>query len=77
MGNKLHRDASVYYEYEYPNQNTNATFGTGPLTNFGTVEFPNDFTGLTEVFITQTAVQNGVVGVNTLLDDVCITIYDE
>ena len=62
------------YEYEYPNQNTNYTFGNGPLVDFGAVVLPNNFKGLTSVFLTITANQNDVVGVNILLDDVCVSV---
>ncbi len=71
VGNKPSGAPSVTYEYEYPNQDTS---GTGPLATFGTVTFPNNFHGLSEVFISLTAVQNAVDGVNPLLDDVCLSI---
>lgn len=73
VGNKPKGAPSVVYQYEYPNQNTNPGPST-PLADFGKVTLPNDFTGLTEVFISLTSVQNGVIGVNTLLDDVCVSI---
>jgi len=72
VGNKRSGAASVTYEYEYPNQNTNP--GTGPLATFGTVTFPKNFDGLTEVFISLTQVQNDVLGVDPLLDNVCLSI---
>ena len=71
VGNKAAGAASVVYQYEYPNQNTNQG---APLTPFGTVTLPTNFNGLTEVFISLTSVQNDVEGVNTLLDDVCLSI---
>ena len=61
------------YEYEYPNQNTKLGPGV-PLATFGTVTFPKNFKGLTEVFISLTSVQNDVDGVDPLLDDVCLSI---
>ncbi|KAL2047484.1 hypothetical protein ABVK25_011468 [Lepraria finkii] len=64
---------TVTYEYEYPNQNTNSS-PIGPPTPFGDVTLPKTFTGLTEVFLTLTDVQNGVLGVNILLDNVCVTV---
>lgn len=71
MGNKRNGGASVTFEYEYPNQDTNPN---APLTPFGTVTFPKNFKGLSEVFISLTAVQNDVNGVDPLLDDVCLSI---
>ena len=64
---------TVTYEYEYPNQNTNYS-PIGPPTPFGDVTLPKTFTGLTEVILTLTAVQNDVIGVNILLDNVCATV---
>ena len=61
------------YEYEYPNQITNPGPGT-PVTPFGRVTLPGNFKGLDEVFMTTTNVQNGVIGVDLLLDDVCLSI---
>lgn len=76
VGNKPNGKDSVVYEYEYANQNTNFTFGDGPLVDFGRAVLPKNFAGLTEVFLTLTSVQNGVAaeGVNILLDNVCLTI---
>lgn len=73
VGNKPSGAASVTYEYEYPNQNTNPGSNSS-LATFGTVTFPKNFNGLSEVFISLSAVQNDVVGVNPLLDDVCLSI---
>lgn len=73
MGNKGSGAASVTYEYEYPNQDTNPASGTS-LATFGTITFPKNFKGLTEVFISLTAVQNDVLGVDPLIDDVCLSI---
>lgn len=73
VGNKRNGGASVTYEYEYPNQNTNPGPGV-PLATFGTVTFPKNFKGLSEVFISITSVQNNVIGVDPLLDDVCLSI---
>ena len=64
---------TVTYEYEYPNQDTNSS-PIGPPTPFGDVTLPKTFTGLTEVFLTLTDVQNDVIGVNILLDNVCVTV---
>ena len=72
-GNKRSGAKSVTYEYEYPNQNTNPGPGS-PLATFGTVTFPDNFKGLSEVFISLTAVQNDVDGVDPLLDNVCLSI---
>lgn len=69
VGNRRSGAKSVTYEYEYPNQEIG-----NPLATFGTVTFPDNFKGLTEVFISLTAVQNDVIGVDPLLDDVCLSI---
>ncbi len=67
VGNKLSGAKSVTYEYEYPKQEI------GQIASFGTVTFPKSFHGLSEVFISLTQVQNDVIGVNTLLDNVCLS----
>lgn len=72
-GIKRGNSKTVTYEYEYPNQDTNYS-PIGPPTPFGTVTLPTSFTDLTEVFLTLTDVQNGVLGVNILLDNVCVTV---
>ena len=73
QGNKPDGLPSVTYEVQYPNQ------AATPLNKavFGTATFPVDFVGLTEVFVTITAAPMGVVlsTVNTLFDNVCLSIY--
>ena len=71
VGNKQNGDASVTYEYEYANQDISEMDGSAV---FGTVTFPKGWGGLEEVFMTNTAVQNGVSGANILLDDVCVGV---